>query len=222
LGLDIGRFKWLRLFLIAVGIYLVLLPVWLGTLPLLASAIAQIAGLLYGFFDPAVNITSEASQIAVSVTASQESGFGGQVNTSSLRLDTITYAFPMLIALILVTRADSWLARLKALGLGMAVVILLTILATIFWGKMTSVQLDQRIATSLGDAAGDMYGFLYVAFHGYAFSQPVIAVAVWIGLMTLGVFKVRKKEEAPAVPIKRNALCSCGSGRKYKRCCGKT
>jgi hypothetical protein len=31
--------------------------------------------------------------------------------------------------------------------------------------------------------------------------------------------KVEKTIPAPAEPA-RNALCSCGSGKKYKRCCG--
>jgi SWIM/SEC-C metal-binding protein len=29
------------------------------------------------------------------------------------------------------------------------------------------------------------------------------------------------RQPTPAAPVSRNAPCSCGSGRKYKRCCGK-
>jgi hypothetical protein len=37
-------------------------------------------------------------------------------------------------------------------------------------------------------------GFFYYTFHGYAFSQPILAVALWIGLVMLGLFR---EERAP-------------------------
>jgi len=69
--------------------------------------------------------------------------------------------------------------------------------------------------------SGDTSGFLFDALHGYAFSQPVVAVAVWLALIMFGSFKGGPKQKTPAVEIPRNAACPCGSGRKYKRCCGR-
>ena len=49
-----------------------------------------------------------------------------------------------------------------------------------------------------------------------------LACLLLVALMMLGVFKQKREKEKPvAVAVGRNALCPCGSGRKYKRCCGK-
>ncbi len=48
-------------------------------------------------------------------------------------------------------------------------------------------------------------------------------IVIWL-LLTLpymmGVID-RRPEAAPAAPVGRNAPCPCGSGKKYKHCCGK-
>ena len=137
---------------------------------------------------------------------------------SALRLDTVTYGLPLLAALITVTQAESILAKLRALLIGVGVMAVLTVPTVMAWAKLTSLEADER--TPFG--TGERSSLLYYAFHGYAFSQPVIAVAIWVTLMVLGVFKVRKTEPAPQTRIARNAACPCGSGRKYKRCCGRT
>jgi hypothetical protein len=220
---NIGRHKWLRLVLITAGVYLVLLPLWWQSLEPLSTVIAAVADMVYGVFDSRVLIFSDSGNVNVRVTASEQSGYGGEVQSSALRLSTITYGLPMLMALVVSTRADTILAKLKALGIGMAAMLLLTVPAVIVWAAMTGLQLEDRITLATQRVNADRSSFLYYLFHGYAFSQPVFAVGVWMGLMMLGFFKQKPKEQqAPAPVVGRNDPCACGSGRKFKRCCGKT
>lgn len=219
---NIGRHKWLRLLLITAGVYLVLLPLWWQLLGALSIVISACADFIYAVFDSRVSIRPDGNNVNVYVTADQQSGFGGQVHTSALRLSTITYGLPMLVALVASTRADTILTKLKALGMGLAAMLLLTLPAVMVWAGMTSLQLEDRIALAANRVSSDRSSFLYFLFHGYAFSQPVVAVGIWLGLMMLGFFKQKPKEERAAAPVvARNAPCACGSGRKYKRCCGK-
>lgn len=178
----------------AVGLYMVLLPLWWISLGLIASAASAVAGLIYHAFNPLVSISSDQTIINVTVRASEASGFAGQSHTSPLRVDTITYGLPMLAALVIVTRADSLKAKCRALALGMGVMLAFTVPAVIIWTKLTSLQLDDMIARASYLFTGDRAGFFYYTFHGYAFSQPILAVALWIGLVMLGLFR---EERAP-------------------------
>lgn len=216
--LNLGGRKWLRLLLGCLVLYLVFLPIWWYTLDLLAGFAGTVSGLIYHFFDPQIAIHSDARNINVIATAAAGTGFDGQSISSALRLDRCTYGLPMIAALVLVTPAETWWARLSSLALGLGIMILLTIPAVLFWGKMTSLQLADQIA----GVKTSSNAFYYYAFHGYAFSQPAVAVMIWLGLILLGSFK--SPRSFPAAPVEktvaRNEPCPCGSGRKYKKCCG--
>ena len=135
----------------------------------------------------------------------------GKLQSSGLRIDMVTYGLPMLLALVIVTRSNSLVAKLRAIAIGCAVMFGLTVCSVMAWAKMTSLQLEQQAAPG-----SDQSSFFFLAFHGYTFSQPALAVMIWLALIMLGFFKGRPKHETVA----RNASCPCGSGRKYKRCCG--
>jgi hypothetical protein len=207
----------------ALGLYLLLLPVWWFSLGATANVSGTIAGFIYHLVDPQMTIRPEGREIKCTVAATPESGFGGQSHSAALRMDTMNYGLPMLIALILVTGAESYRAKLRALGLGVFIMFLLTIPAVMLSAKITSLELEDMIARANFTPSGNRSGFLNLAFHGYSFSQPALAVLIWIGLLMLGVFKQKVKERAQEnkIVITRNAACPCGSGRKYKRCCGR-
>lgn len=168
-------------------------------------------------------IRPEGREIKFTVTATPASGFGGQAHHSALRMDTMTYGLPMLVALILVTAAESFRARLRALGLGILIMLLLTIPVVMMSAKITSLELEDMITQANFAAGGKRSGFFNLAFHGYSFAQPVFAVLIWLSFVMLGLFKKRVREEVEEskIVITRNAPCPCGSGRKYKRCCGR-
>lgn len=218
--LVIGGHRWLRLLLLGTALYLVLLPIWWYALDGLAAMAAVAADWIYHFFEPRMSISADGKLVKVVVRAGEQSGFAGQSHNTALRMDTVTYGLPMLVALIVVTRADSLGAKLRALATGTLVMTLLAVPAVILWAKTTSLQLDEKIAFALASGGGDRSSFFYYAFHGYAFSQPVVAVAIWIGLIMLGLFKDKASPPEVIIAVSRNAACPCGSGRKYKRCCG--
>jgi SEC-C motif len=204
---------------LAAVIYLALLPLWWLCVDGLAFVAAHAADIIYHFFDPLVTINPSGKVINVIVKAPDESLFAGQSHSSALRMDTITYGLPMLVALVFVTRADSLRARARALALGLVAMVLISVPAVMIWAKMTSLQLDDGMAAGSISGPENRSGFFYYVFHGYAFSQPVVATVVWMALLMLGLFKEKAKVQV-AAPAGRNAPCPCGSGRKYKRCCG--
>jgi len=206
--------------LAGIVVYLALLPVWWVSLDGLSFIAGVSANVIYQFFDPQVTMRPEGKTVSVVVTAAEESGFGGETQTSGLKMDTVTYGLPLLLALVIATRSDSWRRKARAAAVALGLAVLLTVPAVLLWAKLTSLQLDDRIAQASGAVSGDRSSFLYYAFHGYAFSQPVVAVAVWIAMLTLGMFRDKPRVERPAAAPMRNAPCPCGSGRKYKRCCG--
>lgn len=220
LPLSIGGHRWVRLLLGTLALYLVLLPVWWYALDALAVFAATFADFTYHCFDSQVLITANGKDVKVIVTATQESGFGGQAHSSGLRIDTVTYGLPMLVALVIVTRADSIRAKARALVAGLLAMTILTIPAVMMWAKITSLELDDQIARATMSGGVNRSSFFYYAFHGYAFSQPVVAVGVWLALMMLGLFRENPKRQPQARSTPRNAPCPCASGRKYKRCCG--
>jgi len=139
----------------------------------------------------------------------------GRLQTDGVRMDLLTCGLPILTALVLVTPSNSLMAKLRGLAIGWSVMFLLTVSALMVWAKMTSLQIEQQ-----GVAGSDQSSFSYLAFHGYAYSQPAAAVVIWLTLIMLGIFKFRSKHAREVVTVARNASCPCGSGRKYKRCCG--
>ena len=203
LAFGISGHKWLRLFALALALYIVLLPVWWYSLSAISTVAGTCASWIYTFFDARVAIKPRARVVQLVMN--------GKLQSSGLRIDMVTYGVPMLMALVIATRSNSLVAKLRAIAIGCAVMFVLTVCAVMAWAKMTSLQLEQQAAPG-----SDESSFLFLAFHGYTFSQPVVAVLIWLTLIVLGLFKGRSKHETVA----RNASCPCGSGRKYKRCCG--
>jgi len=228
-GIDpgIGRHRWFRLLGLAFIAYLLLLPVWwycLGVLTFLAGVSAD---LIYHVLDSAVSIAPDGRIVNVSVAAVQ-SGLQSDAHRSALNISTITYGLPILAALILATGSKSIWSKARALLIGIAAMAALTIPAVLLWAKITSLELDQQVSGAAG--RGGPASYFYYVFHGYAFSQPVVAVAIWMAMMMLGAFDQKGEQAIPARQARPAAdaqkprpksPCPCGSGRRYKNCCGR-
>lgn len=202
--------------LLAVVLYIAFLPLWWLALSSIAWIAGTIAGFLYHLFDPQFTINPKGKIIEVIVRLSEPSASVANPYISNLRLDRVTYGMPMLAALVIVTRADSFRAKARALITGLFAMMLLTVPVVMLWAKLAGLELEDQIAQT-----GVRASFFYYAFHGYAFSQPVVAIAIWLALLMLGLFKSKPREQAAHPAVARNASCPCGSGRKYKRCCGR-
>ena len=156
------------------------------------------------------------------------SGLESEAHRSALNMSTITYGLPMFAALVLATRSRSIWSKARALAIGIGTIAAITIPAVLLWAKITSLEFDQQISGAAG--RGGSASYFYYVFHGYAFSQPVVAIAIWMALMMLGAFNQAKERashspaEGPALAAQTprpKAPCPCGSGRRYKNCCGR-
>jgi len=204
---GISGHKWLRLFALALTLYIAILPLWYFSLGVISAAAGTCASWIYAVFDARVALSPRDRLVQLVLN--------GRLQSNGLRVDLLTCGLPMLIALVIVTRSISLVAKLRALAIGSGVIFVLTVCAMMAWAKMTSLQIEQQAAPG-----SDESSFIFLAFHGYAFSQPAIAVLIWLTLIGIGLFKAKPKQGGIGA-VARNASCTCGSGRKYKRCCGR-
>ncbi|PYP89368.1 MAG: hypothetical protein DMF61_03930 [Blastocatellia bacterium AA13] len=207
LAFGISGHRWLKRFAFALVLYIVILPLWWYSLGALSAVAGACASWIYTFFDARVTLNPRGRVVQFVLN--------GRLQTNGVRMDMLTYGLPMLMALVIVTRSNSRVASLRALAVGCAVMFVLTVCALMAWAKMTSGQLEQQAAQG-----SDQSSFFFLAFHGFGFSQPAIAVLIWLMLIMLGLFKGRSKQRRRVATVARNVSCPCGSGRKYKRCCG--
>src|SRR5262245_57268596 len=218
--LNIGQHKWLRLLGLVFLLYVAFLPIWWAALDPLTAIAATCADFLYHLFDASVSITPDGRVARIALAAADAAA--GNPQDSGLRMETATYGMPMLAALIVATRPAGIRGKLQALGVGLAVMIVLTVLAVMAWARLVSLeQYDQTILATTS-TRGHTSAFMYYCFHGYAFSQPVLAVIIWLAAAMSGIFEGRPAQLAKAQPVDPKSPCICGSGRQYRRCCGKS
>lgn len=207
MAFGISGHEWLKLFALALTLYIAILPLWWYLLGAISAVTGTCASWIYTFFDPRVAIKPRGKVVQLVVD--------GRLQSSGLRIDMVTYGLPMLMALVIATRSNSLVAKVRALAIGCAVMLVLTVCALLAWAKMATLQLSQQTAPG-----SEQSSFFFLAFHGYTFSQPAVAVLIWLTLIMRGWFKGTSKHPRGVATVTRNAPCPCGSGRRYKRCCG--
>ena len=222
LRLGIGQHRWLRLLGLVFLLYLAILPLWWLALGPLTALVTTCADIVYHFFDSSVSIVPDARIARVTLEASDILLSGGQAQESALRMDTITYGMPMLAALIVATRPARVLGKLEALESGLAIMTALTVLAVVAWAKLASLEAYDQMVFATTGSKGHTSAFIYYCFHGYAFSQPVTAVILWMGISMSGVFDGHPMPVPKDQALDPKSPCHCGSGRQYRRCCGKS
>ena len=191
---TLGQFGWLRFMGLATLCYLVFVPVWWYTLDALTFVAGNMAGWLYGLFDSGASISTQGKLVNITVKAGLNTAFAGQARTTALHIGRITYGLPMFAAIVTATRALSPWGKAKCLGLGLLVFVALSVPAVMIWTKMLGLQLEDQIAAQYQGSSETRASFFYYACHGYAFSQPVIAVGLWIAVVLLGLFKKNSRK----------------------------
>jgi hypothetical protein len=219
LPLNIGSHKWLRLLGLVLLLYLVFLPVWWAALTPLTAFAAACADVIYRLFDSSVSIAADGRIARVNLTGGGELA---QSQESGLRMETVTYGMPMLASLIVATRAAGALSKLEALSAGLAIMTALTVLAVLTWARLAGLEAYDQMMFEAKGVRGHTSSFVYYAFHGYAFCQPVAAVLLWMGTSMSGVFDGHGPRAPKGRDVDPKSPCRCGSGRQYRRCCGKT
>ena len=217
----LGHFGWLRFIGLAIVFYFAFLVLWWYALDALTFVAGNIAGWVYGLVDSSTSISTHEKLVIFSVRAGQNTEFAGQARTTALHVGRITYGLPMFAAMAAATRTHSLWGKAKSAGFGLLVFVVLSVPAVMIWAKMLGVQLEDQIAAVSQGTSETRASFFYYAFHGYAFSQPVIAVALWMAVVLLGLFKKISEPVNQPSPVSANSPCPCGNGRKYRRCRGK-
>src|SRR5581483_5348480 len=193
---GISGHKWLRRFALALALYMVILPLWWYSLGAVSVLAGTCASWIYNFFDGRVGISPRGKVVQLVLN--------GRLQSSGLRIDQVTYGWPMLMALVIVTHSNSLVAKLRALAMGCGIMFGLTVCAVMAWAKMANLEIEQHIAPGSNES-----GFFFLAFHGYTFSQPVVAVLIWLALIMLDLVKGRSKHEKGSAGVARNAPCPC-------------
>jgi hypothetical protein len=218
--LNIGRHKWLRLVGLVFLLYLAFLPLWWAALDPLTAFAAACADLIYHLFDSSVSIAADGRIARIALGANATAAY--QPQESGLRMETISYGMPMLAALVVATRPARLLGKMEALVIGLALMTLLTALAVVAWARLVSLQAYDQMMFATTSTKGHTSQFMYYCFHGYAFSQPVLAVITWMGTAMCGFFDVSPLKDPGVRTQDPKSSCRCGSGRQFRRCCGKT
>src|SRR5262245_49733797 len=182
--LSIGQHRLLRLLGLVLLLYLAFLPLWWVALDPLTALAAACADIIYHLFDSSVSIASDVR--VARITLGPGDLLGSQPQESALRMETIAYGMPLLAALIVATRPTTVLGKLKALAAGLAVMTIFTILAVLVWARLATLQAYDQMRFVATSTRGHTSAFLYYCFHGYAFSQPVLAVIIWMGTSMSG------------------------------------
>lgn len=122
---------------------------------------------------------------------------------------------PVLVALIAATPGLLWRRRLAYVLTG-AALLFLTHLIFLY----VKVQVVLITANHIDAGSPALWQSLDDMFE--VTGKTFFPIFIWLLLAfpyMLGAVDARKRKEALALP--RNALCPCGSGKKYKRCCGR-
>jgi SEC-C motif len=129
------------------------------------------------------------------------------------------YGLPLLAALLVATPIWTWRGRWRALALGLGLLTLveiLTCLITIEASRLWPIPTPSGdLIPSPGSPVREA-GFTAAAAFLEVMGRALFPIAIYLVVLIL----VREPQPGHGV-VPRNALCSCGSGLKFKRCCGR-
>jgi hypothetical protein len=141
-----------------------------------------------------------------------------------LWLPAANYGPPLLAALVLSAPGWSWRRRGRSLALGLGLLTLSQIaffVITVVATQQSPVMSPEGMIQPAGYSPikKPIFFALYSFFD--AMGRGFFALLIFLGLVALGGERHPAAAAAAARRARRNAPCPCGSGRKYKRCCGR-
>jgi hypothetical protein len=129
------------------------------------------------------------------------------------------YGVPLLVALVAATPIWTWRGRWRALALAVSLqtlVEVVTCLVTIEAGRLWPfVTPSGDLVPSPGSPARQA-GFTAAAAFVELMGRALFPLVIYLSVLAF----VREPRLARGV-VSRNARCPCGSGLKFKRCCGR-
>ena len=135
------------------------------------------------------------------------------------------YGPPLLAALILATPGWSRRRRGRALAIGLTLLTLTQVvffLVTVVATQQSPVMSPEGMIQPAGYSPIKQPIFYALYYFFDAMGRGFFALLIFLGLVAFGGERIHAKRAATAPRrVNRNAPCPCGSGLKYKRCCGR-
>jgi hypothetical protein len=138
-------------------------------------------------------------------------------------LPAANYGLPLLAALILAAPGWTWRRRGRALGVGLTLLTLTQIvffLITVVGTQQSPVMSPEGMLQPTGYSPIKQPIFYALYYYFDAMGRNFFALVIFLGLVAFGGERREAARAAAPRRISRNAPCPCGSGLKYKRCCG--
>lgn len=195
--------------------FLPLTGLWLFIAPLYSSVIFTVVNLIFQLDHPPLARVGQAGDglYAYHLEAS------GPVAVFEFERSGLFFNLILLIALLLATPGLRPLVRLKRVALASALTAIVHVLFVVFQVKAQFVNLG-LISTASWAAYGlNWLAVLFGPLGEGLFPLLIAGVLSWRAWAQVLGLQPRLQ---PSVSPKRNAPCPCGSGKKYKHCCGKT
>jgi SEC-C motif-containing protein len=200
--------------------------VWVALAPLYAHGLAALGSALSPLLEPSPDTRYLVDGARVLVQ--RPTWLPKQQRTAPLNwpvwVGAANYGLPLLAALILAAPGWSWRRRGRSLAIGLALLVLsqvaffvITVVAT----QQSPVMSPDGMIQPSGHSPIKQPIFYALYYFFDEMGRGFFALLIFLALIMFGRERT-KASLARAVPrrISRNAPCPCGSGLKYKRCCG--
>ena len=202
---------------------------WAVVAPVYASGLALIGRALSPVLEPAPN--SRYVVDGARVLVQRPTWLPKQQRMAPLNwpvwLPAANYGPPVLAALILATPAWTWRRRGRALVVGLTLLTLTQIaffIVTIVATQQSPVMSPEGMLQPAGHSPIKQPIFYGLYYFFDAMGRGFFALLIFLGLIAF--WWTPRETRAPTAPVAasrrvgRNDPCPCGSGLKYKRCCG--
>lgn len=193
------------------GGFVLAAALWGLLAPAYAGALARAGALVAPAFDPGSRYESEGAKVsALRPLGTMPDGRVREAR-QGIWSAAVSWGTPLFVAAVVATPGWPWPRRWRALALGCGVLAL---------GHFANLLVNAALTRGRlpGAAAGGM-GLLLEWLSG--FFDLVLMPALPVGLyLVLATAESSAGSSAGGGAAPRNAPCPCGSGVKYKRCCG--
>lgn len=188
---------------------------WFAVAPVYAGVLAGVAGALAPVLDPGAEYVSDGAKVSALRPLPVEPGQAGGERRrvrQGLWSTGVTWNTPLFVAAILALPGVPWSTRGRAILIGSGVLAIGHLAGVLVNAALTRNRLpgvDPGVGAELLQGLAGFLDFVVA---------PVLPVALFLALAGRAPGSARSGRARPA----RNAPCPCGSGIKYKRCCGRS
>ena len=197
--------------------FLPLAALWLVIAPFYSDLIFAGANLIFQLDKPPVARVSRAQGAiyAEHLTA------GGAERVFEFKMYGLFFNAMLLFALLLASPGLSWKSRIQRVALAASTLVIIHVLFVVFQVKAEFINAGTLSVSSESAYWHNWLAAFFGALGEGLFPLLLAALFTWRSWASaLQIRDIRISEPANALAI-RNAPCPCGSGKKYKHCCGR-